>query len=91
MYINGIRYYESEEPWKAELMGYDDAVEVMSHKGLTRVKCSVRRGYMKKGRGEQLLCKVVPYDGRYGIGYCLHVNYGGNTQYHLVEYWIKEV
>ena len=51
MYINGIRYYESEEPWKAELMGYDDAVEVMSHKGLTRVKCSVRRGYMKKGRG----------------------------------------
>lgn len=90
MYINGIRYYESEEPWKAELMRYDVANDCLSAKGLTCVKCSLRRGYMKKGRA-QLICKVVPYDGRYGIGYCVHVNYAGSTQYHIVEYWVKEV
>lgn len=91
MFINGLRYYESEEPWKAELMHYDDAVDAMSHKHLTRVKCSLRRGYMKKGRGQHLICKVVPYDGRYGIGYSVHINCDGNTQYHIVEYWVKEV
>lgn len=90
MYINGIRYYESEEPWKAKEMCYDDAVDDLSGMELTRVKCSLRRGYMKKGRA-QLICKVVPYDGRYGIGYCVHINYAGSTQYHLVEYWVKEV
>ena len=90
MYINGIRYYESEEPWKATEMRYDDAPAILSDMGLTCVRCSFRRGYMKKGRGE-LICKVVPYDGRYGIGYCVHVNYDASTQYHIVEYWAKEV
>ena len=91
MFINGIRYYGSEEVEKVRELRYDAAVGALSDIGFTCVKCSLRRGYMKKGRGQHLICKVVPYDGRYGIGYCLHVNYDCSTQYHIVEYWVKEV
>lgn len=90
MFINGVRYLESEEAWKRQEMSYGYVVEDLSCKHLKCVKSSYRRGYIRRGRGYRN-CIVVPYDGRYGIGYCVHIQCKDSTQYHIVEYWIKEV
>ena len=86
MYIKGIRFLESEEWYKKESMRYHDAARMLTQKGLTPVKCSVCRGYIKRGKG-YTNCIVVPYDGNYGVGYCVHFECD-STRYHIVEYWV---
>lgn len=89
MYVNGIMFLESEECQKAQEMSYVGAVCMLCIKGLTKVRSSLRRGYIRKGKG-YTNCLVVPYQGNYGVGYSVHIECN-STRYHVVDYWVEEV
>lgn len=82
-YVNGIMFLLSEDYESGEMMDLHDAVEMCLGKGLALYKTASRRGYIHRGGTLTLNCLVVPYRGRYGVGYVLHVE-SPYTAYHTV-------
>ena len=85
-YDNGIMFLASEDYGSSQVMDLSDAFEMCLSKGLTLHKTSWRRGYIHRGGKLTLNCLVVPYSGRYGVGYALHIE-SPHTFYHTVEYY----
>lgn len=85
-YVNGIMFLASEDYASCEVMDLWDAVLMCYNKGLTHYKSAYRRGYIHRGGKLTINCLVVPYSGRYGVGYALHVE-SPHTFYHTVEYY----
>lgn len=85
-YVNGIMFLASENYECGIMMDLSDAIDMCVRKGLTLHKTSYRRGYIRRCKGLGLNCLVVPYSGRYGVGYALHIE-GPCTAYHIVEYY----
>lgn len=63
-YVNGIMYLSSEDYEFSVCMDLHDAVEICLSKGLVLY---ARGSYLP------LNCLVVPYSGRYGVGYAIYV------------------
>ena len=85
-YVNGIMFLASEDYESSEMMDLYDAVHMTHRKGLTLYRTASRRGYIHRGGNLSVNCLVVPYSGRYGVGYALHVE-SPYTAYHTVEYY----
>ena len=85
-YVNGIMFLASEDYESGEMMCLYDAVLMCHRKGLTLHRTAYRRGYIHRGGKLNVNCLVVPYSGRYGVGYALHVE-SPYTAYHTVEYY----
>ena len=85
-YVNGIMFLASEDYESSEMMDLYDAVHMCHRKGLTLYRTASRRGYIYRGGQLTLNCLVVPYSGRYGVGYALHIE-SPYTAYHTVEYY----
>lgn len=85
-YVNGIMFLSSEDYDCGETMDLHDAVEMCLSKGLALYTTALRRGYIRRAGQLTLNCLVVPYSGRYGVGYVLHVE-SPHTAYHTVEYY----
>lgn len=88
-YVNGIMFLASEDYLSGVTMKLNDAFEMCVSKGLTHNKTSLRRGYIHRGGKSTINCLVVPYSGRYGVGYALHVE-SPYTAYHTVEYYVDK-
>lgn len=70
-------------------MNYSEAVGLIESFGYRRYTSSNRRGYIKRSKSKHSInCLVVPYNGRYGKGYALHVE-DKRTLYHYVVYYVK--
>lgn len=89
-YVENIMLMKSEQLVSTEPCEFSELVtELLSH-GYIPVKTALRRGNVKRTTNDlknpSLFCV---YSGRYGYGYCVHVNdekYG----YHIVIYYTKE-
>ena len=88
-YVDGIMFLKSENYKVRFLMSYDVAVDMIESYGYSCYRISNRRGYIKRAKDKNKVnCLVVPYNGRYGKGYALHVQ-DKRTAYHCVEYYVK--
>lgn len=85
-YVNGIMFLASEDYGSRVAMDLHDAVEMCLSKGLALYTSAFRRGYIHRGGKLSVNCLVVPYSGRYGVGYAIHVE-SPHTAYHIVEYY----
>lgn len=86
IYVNGIMFLASEDYESGVCMDLHDAVEMCLSKGLALYATASRRGYIRRGSYLSLNCLVVPYSGRYGVGFALHIE-SPYTAYHTVEYY----
>lgn len=88
-YVDGIMFLKSENWGVRFYMYYSNAVEKIESFGYRQYTISNRRGYIKRAKDKNKVnCLVVPYNGRYGKGYALHVQ-DKRTAYHYVEYYVK--
>lgn len=88
-YVEGIMFLKSEYYEGRIQMDYSRAVEVIEGLGYIRYTTAIRRGYIKRAKDKNKVnCLVVPYTGRYGKGFALHVE-DKRTAYHNVEYYVK--
>ena len=88
-YVDGNMFLKSENYRVRFYMDYSNAVEKIESFGYFHYTTSNRRGYIKRAKGKNKVnCLVVPYNGRYGKGYALHVE-DKRTAYHYVEYYVK--
>lgn len=85
-YVNGIMFLASEDYESGVTMDLYDAIEMCLSKGLAIHTSASRRGYIHRGGKLSVNCLVVPYSGRYGVGYALHIE-SPHTAYHTVEYY----
>lgn len=88
-YVDGIMFLNSEQYKARVLLPHDRAVEALENLGYSCYAVSNRRGYIKRAKGKNKVnCLAMPYNGRYGKGFTLHVQ-DKRTAYHFVEYYIK--
>lgn len=88
-YVDGIMFLKFENYKVRFYKDYASAVDRIESFGYRHYTSSNRRGYIKRSRDKQKTnCLVVPYDGRYGKGFALHVQ-DKRTAYHYVEYYVK--
>lgn len=88
-YVDGIMFLKSENYKVRFYMDYAKAVDMIESYGYCQATSSNRRGYIHRAKEKNKVnCLVVPYNGRYGKGYALHVQ-DKRTAYHYVEYYVK--
>lgn len=88
-YVDGIMFLKSENYGVRFYKDYSYVVDMLERFGYYRCTSSNRRGYIKRAKDKKRVnCLVVPYNGRYGKGYALHVE-DKRTAYHYVVYYVK--
>ena len=88
-YVDGIMFLNSEQYRSRLYLPYDRVVAGLVNRGYTCHAISNRRGYIKRAKDKDSVnCLVMPYEGRYGKGFTLHVQ-DKRTAYHYVEYYVK--
>ena len=82
-------FLNSEQYRSKIYVSYDRQVAALVNHGYTCCKISNRRGCIKRAKDkDSVTCLAMPYDGRYGKGYALHVQ-DKRTAYHYVQYYVK--
>lgn len=88
-YVDGIMFLNSEQYKARVYLPHDRAVAALGSHGYTCYTISNRRGYIKRAKGkDSVYCLAMPYKGRYGEGFTLHLP-DKRTAYHTVEYYVK--
>lgn len=87
-YVDGIMFLNSENYKSRVLLPHDRVVEALENLGYSCWVTSNRRGYIKRAKGENAAnCLVMPYNGRYGVGFTANVvmNVRRWLKHHAVE------
>lgn len=88
VYVNGVRFMNTEEYSKAVMMSFTDAIEMCEKGGYTLKRSAYRKGYIHRNKDRSVInALVVPYHGRYGVGYTIHTEESASTNYHRVYYY----
>ena len=87
VYINGVRFMNTEDYSNRMEMSYSDAIEMCEKRGYTLKASAWRKGYIHRNKSKSVVnAVVVPYRGRYGVGYVIHAEEPQSTNYHHVYY-----
>lgn len=88
VYINGVRFMNTEDYSNRREMSFGEAIEMCEKCGCTLKASGYRKGYIRRNKSKSVInAVVVPYDGRYGVGYVIHTEESASTNYHHVYYY----
>lgn len=88
VYINSVRFNSSEDYTNRREMSFADAIEMCEKRGYTLKRSAYRKGYIHRNKDKSVInAVVVPYHGRYGVGYVIHKEEPNSTIYHRVYYY----
>lgn len=86
--VNGVRFMNTEEYSKAVMMSFSEAIELCETLGCALKTSAYRKGYIPRNKSKYVInAVVVPYHGRYGVGYTIHTEDPTSTNLHRVYYY----